>query len=302
MDNSILRFERWLQHKYLNETLGVSDDVVKLSSYLYSFLKDKLVGKYDIDNLPTSLPIKNIIVNIAENYKYEAGINIDKSFEKNGQWTIYFKLGENFSLATIQHEIHHMLQLIHRGKKDILNKISYIKSGFLLQKLDITREFFENLYLSSDEEINSMVSEAHVFIEESFYQSGINIIDSEKFMDIIKETRSYEVSQQLINYNIHKTFKKFNKDQINKFFSLLENNKKDFDKIFAIKYTFFKKISILIKIIRDALDSDMNFDIIYTDDCGYIPKRGINYYGNWIKSQGEKLQRKLFKMYDLFNK
>jgi hypothetical protein len=287
----------------LVEKLHIHEDMNKLSNYIYLQLKNSKEGKYTIDkNIPESLNINKVIVEIKDTMDSYGEFDVDKSKkEKNGKYLIYITLRKGFYLETITHEMDHALRFTKINKVDILKKLNYIKGGYIFKplKIDEIEKFFYFIYLSSDEEINSMIKEGHGLIEETInlYNNNSKKINKDQFLSVIKQIRPFQISNELIDFKIDDVFKNFSKNDLNKFFYIYEENKEELDEIQSTKISFFRKLKLMIKAFKDIFlgdkiqFNDMNNKI-------YYPKRGGKFYENWINSQGEKLKRSLFKLSD----
>jgi hypothetical protein len=179
------------------------------------------------------------------------------------------------------------------GKEKMIKNLNYIKSKGIFSKLNNfeINKFFYFIYLSNDEEINARVSEINGYIKEIIRESNINL-KKDDFIYIVKTSESYRISEELINFNCKDNFKNFDKNQLNKFFYIFEENKNKLDKIYK------SKIKLFFKILKDNFSNKIDF---YSDDeYIYKPDKNCNFYNKWINNQGLKLKKRLFSLYDLY--
>ena len=95
------------------------------------------------------------------------------------------------------------------------------------------------------------------------------------------------------NFSCEKHFKGYTKNQLNKLFWIMEQNKKELDNIVSDP---FRKV----KLIGHMFSKLFNKEDLQEDGKTYHPKRGIKFYDNWINKQGRKLERKLYSLYGHF--
>ena len=291
MSNIILKYD-----EFLKETLSVNDDVKVLSEIIFNSLKDKPIGKYKIyDNIPEIFNASEIVINIIskndKNKKYHGSINVTKSKLKNDKWIIYLDFVEKSDISLYYHELNHALQLIKNGKhntiKDINNKDGLYAAVSVADNLrfkDMLLVFCEMMYLSSNSEIDSKVSETYASIKDFLSQQSIT---NHNFINCIKHTEGWKISLELMNFKISDDIN--NTQLLNKFLCYsewLENN--------LNKSRLSDKLPSFLKNIWYSFK-------MFKYDINQKPKHNIEYYENYINSQGKKLQHKLMKLYGHFN-
>ncbi len=285
----IKSFSRFL----LSEALHIHDDMDEISNYIYTFIKGKDIGLYEINNLKSKLNINKIIIKIAnmpDGVYGEFLINKSK-LTKNG-WIFYVNLKKNVNLSTIKHEMDHALRLILQPKEDILNKMNYLKGSYILNRTQEIDYFFYMIYLSSMDETNAMIKEFHGILKEEMYENNVKKLNKYQFLFALRTSRPYEKSEEMIKFKMKDCFKGFSENNLNKLLYLYEENKKKLDKI--NKYSLFiRNIKLIIKgLFTDA--------VIFSDEPTllYKPDKNAEYYEKWINSQGKKLRKTLYKLYD----
>ncbi len=280
----------------LSEKLHIHEDMDKLSDYVYNYIKNKSIGIYEIENNISELNIKSIIINIADLHTNQGGeLDIDKSNLTKDGWIFYFKIKIGCALSTIKHEMDHALRLMLQPKEDILNKLNYLKSSYILDRTKEIEYFFYMIYLSSMDEINAMVKEAHGDIKEEMIKKNLIKLNKEQFIYFIKTSRPYAKSLDMINFKIKECFKGFSENNLNKLFYLYEENKTELDNINKFS-KFIRNIKLIIQSFKVIFHNKITF--LDEPDKIYKPNRNGNYYENWINNQGKKLQKTLFKLYD----
>ncbi len=291
-------------HFFLVEKLHMNEDVDKLSDYIYSELNKNGFNDISIDceNIVPNMGIQSINITIYEKENSLAELDINKSKKlSNGKWVMFLNIKKGIYLDTIKHEIDHCLRLVKKGKIDTINKLNYIKSStpFTYLKNDDIEYFFHLIYLSSDEEINSMVSETYGLIKE--VESSVGKISKKAFILIIKNSRAYSASKNLIDFKEDTVFNSFSNNVKNKFFYLLEKNRKELNKINDNYPNWIKTLRIIWKVVRDEV---LKSNKLEDNDSVEYPKtnKNLKYYKKWFNSQGDKLNRKLFSLYDHFDK
>lgn len=288
---TIENFEFFLLRERINE------DVDKFSDEIYDIMKNSNLNKFEFsDEIPVKLNINKLIITIKDNIGIKGtlgSLNLGKSKKSsNGKWIIYIDLRKDFKLYSLKHELNHALRLTLIGKDKMISNLNYIKSKgiFMPMKNKEIDNFFYLIYLSNDEELNSAVMETNGWIKEIIYE---NKISKDDFLYLIQESTAYKNSENMINFNCKNHFNDFNNNELNKFFCILEDNKSELDKIQKSK---FSKIKMFIKAFNDILNSKISFD--KNDNIKYTPKKGPDFYEKWINSQGEKLKRRLYSLYD----
>jgi hypothetical protein len=139
-------------------------------------------------------------------------------------------------------------------------------------------------YLSSNSEIDSKVTETYASIKEFL---GQQFITNHNFINTIKQTEGWKISLELINFKIPDEIN--NIQLLNKFLCYsewLENN--------LNKSRLIDKMPSFLKNIWYSFK-------MFNYDPNQKPKHNIQYYENYINSQGRKLQHKLMKLYGHFD-
>ena len=108
------------------------------------------------------------------------------------------------------------------------------------------------------------------FIKEIMKEWGVETLSRNDFEYLIRKSPGYYKSHLLKNFKRESNFKSFNKNQLNQFFSILEENKEELDRI---DKSLFSKIKLFIKVIKDTIFNKINFD----NDFNYKPKKVQNF-------------------------
>lgn len=277
----------------IKERLHVHKELDEYSDKIYDIIKKSDKIKFEFLNLPEKLNISKLIINIKDIKPNNGELDLNKSKKISNGWIIVINLKPDFKQYTLNHELNHALRLTLMGKEKMIKNLNYIKSKGIFSKLNNSEinKFFYFIYLSNDEEINARVSEINGYIKEIIRESNINL-KKDDFIYIVKNSEAYRISEELINFNCKDNFKNFDKNQLNKFFYIFEENKNKLDKIYK------SKIKLFFKILKDTFSNKIDF---YSDDeYIYKPDKNCDFYNKWINNQGLKLRKRLFSLYDLY--
>jgi hypothetical protein len=279
--------------KIIIERLGINKEIDEYSDKIYKIIKNSDKDKFIFTDLPKNTNISKLTLSIKKSNTKLGELCLNKSKNTKDGWVIYINLSKDFYLDTLKHELNHALRLTLIGKDKVISNLNYIRSkgGFFNVNNSEIEEFFYIIYLANDEEINSTIIETHGYIKEIMKKWNVDKLSKKDFEYIIKNSPGYSKSNLLINFTCEDNFKSFNKNQLNKFFYILEENK---DKLEKIEKSYFRKIKLAIKVINDLFINKINFD----EDFSYKPKRGSDFYNNWINKQGERLKKRLYRLYD----
>jgi hypothetical protein len=284
------------QFQIINERLHINKEVDEYSDEIYDFMKKSKSKEFIFVDLPPKLNINKLIIKLKKLPPGNGGqLDLNKSEQLKSGWVIYINLKEDFSLYHLKHELNHALRLTLIGKDKMIKNLNFInaKNIFGLNKNDEINYFFYLLYLSNDEEINAKVIETKGLIQEVMEKWEVKKISKNDFIYIIQGSDAYRQANELINYNTDKIFKDWSQNNINKLFYILEENKSELDKIHS---SSFSKIKLIIKMFKDVFINKTNFEI--EDRHIYKPKKDKKFYDSWIPSQGEKLKRNLYSLYE----
>lgn len=285
------------RYKLIVERLGINDEIDEYSDKIYHILKNSKNKKHVFTDLPTSLNIYKLEINKldSKSFNKHGELDINSSKKTKVGWYIIINLSIDFTIDTLKHEMNHALRLSLIGKDKIIKDLNYLKSRGIfinLRNNDIER-FFYTIYLASEEEVNAKVIQTHGYIKELMNQQKITKLNRKHFEYIIKTSEAYLDAEYLKEFDCYKNFKNFNKNQLNKFFYLIEENKNKLDNI---KDSNFRTIRLVVKVIKDLLFNKITFD----DNFIYKPQKDADYYNKWINGQSEKLKRKLYRLYDFY--
>lgn len=275
----------------LNERLHVNNVIDKYADEIYD--KISSVSFYIDKNLPEELLINQItyrILKLPINVNGQLNINKCKLLD-NGKWNIHIDLTKDFSLSTLKHELNHALSLSMQGKDKMLNHLSYINSNNLFKKYnnDEINEFFSVLYFASNEEINAKVIETYNELKELN-----NIKTNNDFNYALKQTDGYKLAIYLEHFNVKNNFKSFTKQDIDKFFYILDEEQNNLNRIYKSK---FMTLKLFIKNIKNLFINNM---LTYSVDDNFIykPIKNDEFYTKFINKQGLRLKTRLHKLFD----
>jgi hypothetical protein len=293
----IKKFEDFNQFNLIIERLHINKEIDEYSDQIYPILKSK--NQFEFDDLPIKLNISKLIINIKDMRPGVSGsLNLDKSNKTKDGWVIYIDLKKDFNLYTLKHELNHALRLTLIGKDKMIKNLNYIKSQNILglSKDNEMDYFFYLVYLANDEEINAKVMETNGLIKEVMKKWGVGKLTISEFDYIIKGTDAFKQSNELINFKCDNLFKKYSENKLNKLFYILEENKSELDRIQDSKFSKFK---LIIKTFKDIFFNKTGFN--QDDKKIYKPKRGKKFYDTWITSQGEKLKKRIYSLYEHYS-
>lgn len=282
-----------------NEALHINKDVDQLAEDLFPKIKEKGTGVIKfVNNGKTSLDFKELVVTVKKNrFNPNVSGSLDVANSKklsDGKWLIKINLTPDADISTFKHELNHAFRLTKVGKEASIKNLNYLKTLPFHTNEEI-KDFFYIIYMANDEEINSTVIETFEEIKKDLKRfggySGKNT--NEDFNWIIQSTVAFINAERMKEFSCEKHFKGFTKNQINKMFWIMEQNKKELDNITAGP---FRKV----RFIGHMLKKLFNKEDLEDDGKTYHPKRGIKFYDNWINKQGKKLERKLYSLYGHF--
>ena len=155
------------------------------------------------------------------------------------------------------------------------------------------------MYLASDEEFEAKVKQFHGEIKEQMILLNIEKINN-RYFELIYNTSSVKNDiERLKNFKIKDCFHNISDNNINKFFCIYEDNKKELDRIENTKISLFRKLKLIIKGLKQI--NSNNFELNIEDDKIYKPKKSPYYYERWINDQGIKLENKIIRLKNQFS-
>jgi hypothetical protein len=303
MSKSIKNFEDFNQFNLIIERLHINKEIDEYSDKIYPILSNSNKNYFEFTDLPINLNISRLVVEIKSMRPGISGqLDLNKSKKTKSGWNIYIYLKKDFNLYTLKHELNHALRLTLIGKDKMIKNLNHIKSKniFGSSKNNEIDYFFYLLYLANDEEINAKVMETNGLIKEVMIKWGVDKISKNDFHYIIEGSDAFNQSNLLINFKCDDIFKNWSENKLNKFFSILEDNKKELDEISNSK---FSKIKMIIKIFRDIFNNKIGFEENFkeNDKIIYKPRKGKKFYENWIPSQGKKLKKRIYSLYEHYS-
>jgi len=292
----IEKFEDFNQFNLIIERLHINKEIDEYSDEIYPIISNSNKSKFEFTDIPDKLNISKLIINIKDMKSGLSGqLDLNKSKETKNGWIIYIDLKKDFNLYTLKHELNHSLRLTLIGKDQMIKNLNYIKAQntFIFSKDKQLEYFFYLVYLANDEEINSKVMETNGLIKEVMTKWGVNKLSKVDFDYIIKGSDAFKQSNELINFKCDNLFKNYDENKLNKLFYILEENKSELDRI---QDNVFSKLKLVIKTLRDIFNNKTGFE--KKDLNIYKPKKGKKFYDNWIPSQGHKLKKRIYSLYD----
>jgi hypothetical protein len=276
---------------FINERLGINNDVLILSYFLYNILKYKNKKNFEIikDIPKVSFIISKIIINFNSgnieaffNERYSKlttdGVIISLSFNKN----------VDVKKSIINHELSHLIDY----EKKISLKITKFKDNISASKISniFNQKQFDNLcnllYLSDDGEIRSFTHQIYEMINDIMIDMIKNEYDKNFiFKQVLIESGVKDLYTKMINYDIYDDLKNISdKSKLNFFDKFINLNKKMYTikknphihKLLIFFYYFFTK------------ENDLNLDYIMKKTQSYINDKGI------------KLRNNIHRLYDLW--
>ena len=295
----------------LLEKLGVNVDVSTLSKFLINYLEDKKYGQYELtkEQLPQlkNVNINKIIIDYNKTGKSYYLNNRKSQIINEGAILCFHFDGMNYN--SIYHEINHALQFFVLGKERSKEQLTYIKAAnisktFAKNNKETIEYFSQLIYRSQEQEINSEVAgiygQLSTEMEKMGWKKG-NIQDIDKFKIVfetyIKNSTVYDNASFMINFNIFELFnpnKLVGSDNydIRIFFTFMQD--------IIRKKPFYKGILDFFRIIWNYYSYNIrktfNINILSEQQVNSLMKK----YQIYINKQGEKLRRKLFRLYELF--
>ena len=280
---------------FINEKLGIRDDVIILSDFLFNYLKDlKKEGIVVINGeiLPSvSFKISKLFIEFVENHKYLASFDEKRTKVMKNGIEIYLIFNKNVevSKSTINHELSHLIDheiKLSKRINDFRDEISASKFSNLLNN-----KKFNNLcnliYLSDDGEIKSITHEFYELLIESYEKYKINIDKNLIFEYLVNNSTIKKFYDNMINYNIYDDLKDIPDKTKLKFFNDLINWNK---KMIKIKKNRNNQLMIVMKILFYIIRGyEKNIDL---HDIMYKTQKHIN-----IK--GIKLRDNIHRIYGL---
>lgn len=294
----IKRFEDFDQFNLIIERLHINKDIDDYSDKIYPLISNSPRLLFEFTDLPDNLNISKLIISIRKMSGGTLGrLDLNNSKKTKSGWIIYIDLIKGFNLDTLKHELNHALRLTLVGKDKMIKNLNYIRAQNIFISKDNEMEyFFYLMYLSNDEEINSKVMETNGLIKEVMTNLKVNKLTKEQFDYIIKSSDAYRQSNELINFKCDDLFKGYEENKLNKLFYILEENKSELDRIQDSRFSTIKKI---IKLFKDIFKNTTEFK--QDDNKVYKPKKGKKFYDKWIPSQGYKLKKRIYSLYDHYS-
>lgn len=283
-------------YEFILEKLHINNLVDNYSDSIYDKIINSNSNKILFEDIPKGLNIKKIIISIKNfNDGTNGLLNLDKSYKTKAGWIIYLYFKKNFPISTLKHELNHAYRLTLIGKENMIKNLNHIRTqNVFLKTKDSKMEYlFHLIYLANDEEINAKVIETHGFIKDIMRKNGLEKLNNQQFDYLIKETEGWKIAQLLMNFKCADVLDNLSENNINKLFSILEDNKIELDRLDKGP---FRKLRTFIKSFKDTISNKTNLN--FEDTKIYKPKKGVNFYDKWITDQGKKLKKRLSSLHN----
>jgi hypothetical protein len=292
-------FSNFNQISLITERLHINREMDEYSDKIYHIISQSDKLYFEFNDLPSKLNITKLFINIKNLTPGLSGqLDLNKSKNTKSGWEIYLDLKKDFNLYTLKHELNHALRLTLLGKDKMIKNLNHIKAQniFLNNKSSEIDYFFYLMYLANDEEINSKVMETNGLIKEVMIKLGVSTLNKDEFIYLIESSDAFKQANDLIKFKCDILFKKYKENDINKLFYILEENKSELDRIYSSK---FSKLKLIIKVFKDIFTKNITLDD--SDRRIYNPNRGKDFYDKWVPSQGEKLKRRIYSLFDHYS-
>lgn len=268
---------------FIFEKLGVNDDVIKLVNFILPLISDKKNINIT-ENIPkTTFKISKINIKFISKKDISGAFVESKSKLTKDGFIIFLLLNKNEDIkSSLYHELTHVIKyqnLTNKNIKMISKNYSYPDRRF--------DKLLYYLYYADDSEINARVAQIYSEIEDHIKDMQ-HLVNKKDIFKTYIDGLIYDEDNNphmLIEYNIFDDLKNISEKDKIKFFRYIT----EYDKI---KKTSNSKLKILYNIILQILFNKQNSSI----DLNSIMKKTQDY----INTQGEKLFKKLTKLYDLY--
>jgi len=269
---------------YINEKLGIRDDVLILSDFLFNYLKDvdknKMIVIRDEIIPKVSFKISKIFIKFVKNHIYIASFNEKRTklTKKGIEIYLIFRANEDILKTTINHELSHLIDYeikLSKRINDFRDKISASKiSNYLNNKKFVN--LCNLIYLSDDGEIKSIVHEFYEFLIENYKKFGKKEEDKNKLFNyLIENFNVKKLYDDMINYDIFEDLKNIPDKLKIKFFNDLINWN---EKIMKIKKNKSSEWIIIVKIIYYIIhgyEKNIDLNSIMNKTQKHINTKGI---------------------------
>lgn len=248
----MIQFDEFL----LNERLGISLDLKKISDFIFHIVKNLNKNKYVIDgkDIETEKIIIDKIyikkINIPDSHAL-FNVNKTKMTEKGISIHINFDNSNEISESVVYHEVQHALDFYFKGKEKIRKQLFDIKSVNLSLHHFSNKNFklfIQALYFSNQSEMNSFISESYSILSKMMK----NISDEQEIKRIYlreyKNLETYEIITFLKSYDVYQ-LKKTDFNDLLTFFNIIDENYNHLLK--HIKYTFTDKLNLILYSLED---------------------------------------------------
>ncbi len=278
---------------FINEKLGIREDAVILSDFLYDYIKDfdrnKTIIIDGVDIPKVSFKISKIIIEFV-NYDYVGAFDEKRTkLTKDGiEVYLMFRKNDSIQKSSISHELSHLIEHEIKLSKRINDFNSRVASSKISNLLNSKK--FDNLcnliYLSDDSEIRSITHEFYTLLRN--LRDSYSDVDKNKFFEkVINYSNIKDRYDKMINYDIFDDLKNISdKVKINFFNDLINWEKK----LYKIKKNKNNKLIIILRVIFYLIhkhDRDIDLHTIM-----YKTQKHIN-------SKGVKLRNNIHRLYDL---
>lgn len=317
-------------NNFLNEKVGVNKSVEDFSNDINNFIISKIKNKklnkenhfyFPVNEIPSDI-VNNKNVNYFKIIIYTTpwyASNMTISLEDNNI-SIIFKISPDYDnrikLSTIIHEIKHLYQFTRNINKN--HQINTDKNTDLYYKLKDIKSYYKNnkfrifntlIYLSTKYEIDARVQETYKILKD-------NKTTKDNFLENLKKTDNYVLSQYLLDCEIINKIKKEDPVKFVSHWLFMYENINYLNKDSEIKgylkffynISFSKLIDLYLKyfgpikkpkIVKKYPILNIN-TFFYNEVSKEYADIFLNKWERIFKKQGKKFKNKLTKLYDKF--
>lgn len=325
--------------KYLKlfEEVGINQEVIKLSDYIINQIfkegkepRDYFFYKEEIEKI-TDLPINKLNVTynpikkgekmptVAERENVRGFFNVSYSKRfKSGNVELFITLTD-LKKTLVYHEINHALQFIKLGKARSIENYSMNTYVNMISKRFKEKEilgFAQLIYYCTETEINSKVIEFYAQVKGLMKQElkrtkltknydpkkleqKLDEFKKEYFRESIRSKEAVVVAKICANMDIYKYFESCDDYDKRLFFGLLNNIielKKNGN---IVKPGDFQKFGFLLKFLGEKMPDGKYRPPLLKDDK---LNSDMKFYQSYLNRQGEKLKKKLMKVWSVIEK
>lgn len=277
---------------YIRERLHINDDVSEYASEIFPLMSDRSTRKFSFTNTPIRMNIRELTIELIE--MDDLGyLDLDNCKKFKSGWDIKIILNPNFNLLALEHELFHALRLSIIGKDRVIRNLNHIRSFHRFKSTNHPEimNFMKISYLANDEEVNAKLHEFDDYVKSIIENDAISF---DAFESLIKSSDIPTIYNLLINFKCDDIFRNTNGNSLSKLFYIIEENKKELDRYEISK---FRQFIFRLK----SIFSNNYYHLNTIDTKIYTPDKGKSFYDKWIPSQGERLKKRVYSLFDRYS-